>query len=706
MPRAAARSMSCPAPATSSRSARTASAPSPPTVAATRPAPRARRESGTRRSGRVVADLRGPRGLRHRRGLQPGQPAPRHLRRRRDARGSGSARRRPQPPRPARTYRPGDRVPPSDPTAACSRRRATTARHAFGTCAAGRSLHVLRGTGSAVTGVAFDPRGAFVATAGADGSARLWDARAGDSVLLLRGHAGPVHGAAFEPATARIVTASEDGTARIWDARTGGVVRILHGHERYRRGTRASAPTASASSPLPRTGRRVCGTPAADDRSTSSAPAGARSSAPRSARDGSRVSPPGATGRRTSGTPQRQRGAAPCARPAIRRVQRRVQPRRRPHRHRPAGRDGARPRRPQRPARSTSCAARASSTTPPSAPTANSSSPPATTGRRASGTPAAAACCASSAATRAPSPAPRSARTASSSSPRAPATAPPASGTPGRASRLTSLSAGGERAAFSPDGRLVVTAGPGAGARVYRCDVCGSPRGAGRAGAGAAGPRLGLEPAARAVRRLRRRASTAPAASPALRDRRLVMHELVRRRREPSLEAVRGNRGKPRPPGRGAGGGARADGRDRPRGRRRADAVRAGRAGDGGERDEDEGPRDRRSRSPGHPEDQSPRRRSADDRPDRRGADHAQAEAIRLHGLVEHAAARRPDEVGRLPDRQRKQGRSRLRHPVAHAPDSVRQRAAVAVHRLDEGSRLQHLGATEAGRRQGHPRRS
>ena len=70
-----------------------------------------------------------------------------------------------------------------------------------------------------------------------------------------------VWSAAFSPDGKRIVTASDDKTARIWDAATGKPIgEPLKGHEELW-SARRSAPTASASSPRPRTRRRGSGTP-------------------------------------------------------------------------------------------------------------------------------------------------------------------------------------------------------------------------------------------------------------------------------------------------------------------------------------------------------------------------------------------------------------------------------------------------------------
>jgi WD40 repeat protein len=85
-----------------------------------------------------------------------------------------------------------------------------------------------------VSGAAFSPNGKLVVTAGGDGTARVWNVASGRSVRVLRGGerkietdvagADRVHAvqdARFSSDGKRIVTAGADGTARIWDAGTG-----------------------------------------------------------------------------------------------------------------------------------------------------------------------------------------------------------------------------------------------------------------------------------------------------------------------------------------------------------------------------------------------------------------------------------------------------------------------------------------------------
>jgi WD40 repeat protein len=77
-----------------------------------------------------------------------------------------------------------------------------------------------RGTSeTSVWAVQINPAGNLVATAGQDGTARLWSASGRDnsSISVLRGHSGELTAVAFSPDGGRLATASKDGTARVWD---------------------------------------------------------------------------------------------------------------------------------------------------------------------------------------------------------------------------------------------------------------------------------------------------------------------------------------------------------------------------------------------------------------------------------------------------------------------------------------------------------
>ena len=77
----------------------------------------------------------------------------------------------------------------------------------------------------------FSPSGARAATAGIDGTIRLYTVAAekGDE-KTLRGHEDSIYHFEFSPDESTLVSASDDGTVRVWNLATGEV-RVLRGHE-------------------------------------------------------------------------------------------------------------------------------------------------------------------------------------------------------------------------------------------------------------------------------------------------------------------------------------------------------------------------------------------------------------------------------------------------------------------------------------------
>jgi WD40 repeat protein len=65
-----------------------------------------------------------------------------------------------------------------------------------------------------------------IATAGADGTVRVWDPETGHAVVM-RGHTGEVYFVDFADGGKRVVSAGDDGTVRLWDPRGGATLAVL-----------------------------------------------------------------------------------------------------------------------------------------------------------------------------------------------------------------------------------------------------------------------------------------------------------------------------------------------------------------------------------------------------------------------------------------------------------------------------------------------
>jgi WD40 repeat protein len=84
-----------------------------------------------------------------------------------------------------------------------------------------RPIHIGEADARSINALTFSPNSQVLASCGAEGSARLWDAATGKQLRQLTGHNATVTDIHFSPDGKYLVTASLDRTARVWDATDG-----------------------------------------------------------------------------------------------------------------------------------------------------------------------------------------------------------------------------------------------------------------------------------------------------------------------------------------------------------------------------------------------------------------------------------------------------------------------------------------------------
>ncbi|KAG8965672.1 hypothetical protein FRC03_000307 [Tulasnella sp. 419] len=97
----------------------------------------------------------------------------------------------------------------------------------------GACIKTYEGHSSYVQSVSLSPNNRLLASGSYDRTMRIWDTKTGVSKSTLEGHTYIVFATDFSPDSMYIVTGGGDRTVRLWDAKSGSLVATMEGHEDY-----------------------------------------------------------------------------------------------------------------------------------------------------------------------------------------------------------------------------------------------------------------------------------------------------------------------------------------------------------------------------------------------------------------------------------------------------------------------------------------